>query len=110
MGAGQGPHGTRARAGRAPPSGPLMLPGRHQSAAYVAAPRTSFDVSRTDRLPARPTHEDHVGGGPAPLVGDLQGWPRRGGVVVSPLPHGRQHGPEVPALVGEPVVVTRGMV
>ncbi len=80
-------------------------PRPHQLIAPVPWTGHGFDIPGTDRLAARPAHEHRLGDRAAPLVDDLHRRPRRGCVTVPPLPHGGEDGPEVPALVGEPVVV-----
>src|SRR5665213_2013717 len=69
--------------------------------------RHGMDVAGPDRLTTVLAHQDLGGDPTTAVVDDLEGRPVGCGVGVPPLAHGREHRPQVPALVRQPVVVPR---
>ncbi len=96
----------RASARPANRSGPASL---RRAVRPRARPRARPDIPGVERLPANGAHHHGRGHLPAALVGDLHRWSIGRRVLVAPLAHGSQHGPQVTSLVSEPVVVAGRM-
>jgi len=82
-------------------------PRPHQLIAPVPGTGHGLDIPGTEPLSARRAHQHRIGDRAATFVDDLDRRSRGGGMTVSPLSHGGEDGPEIPPLVGEPVVVAR---
>src|SRR5579875_2249693 len=73
----------------------------------VSRPRDRLDVARADRLPAGRADQASVAEPAAPPVDQAHRWAVWCSVLVAPLAHGGDHGPQVASLLRQPVVEAR---
>src|SRR5579875_3279443 len=68
----------------------------------VSRPRDRLDVARADRLPAGRADQASVAEPAAPPVDQAHRWAVWCSVLVAPLAHGGDHGPQVASLLRQP--------